>query len=198
MATRRKADADPAARSLEEARALLADFGALDAELVALEEAHAAQLARLKAAHEEAAGALKARLRTIFLRLKPWWAVAGAEVASGRKSAEIAGCRIGERTTPPKLHVPHGETDLIQSLELLGFAWALRVKKELDKPALIKALARSGEDGPDGEDARVLAGLGLEVRQREEFFIERIVPAAQVETVAGEPAPIAGLNGGAA
>lgn len=191
---RRKADKLPAAQSTEEAIALLARFAEVDALMaadnVAAEEAIAA-IRAVRDAHQEP---LKAELKALFNQLKPWWAVAGEQLTEGkRKSVELGGCQIGHRTSTPALKLEGlTEAEAVEHLEALGFeAWAIRTKKELDKPALIAALRKLGATGPDGElsadgvDAHVLDGLGLKVSQKEEFFIARIPPVEPpVETVA--------------
>jgi phage host-nuclease inhibitor protein Gam len=62
-----------------------------------------------------------------------------------RKSISLAGCNIGERTTPPALK-PKGITQegLVEKLLDLGLKTYLRITHKLDKPAAIKALAEDG------------------------------------------------------
>ena len=191
---RRKADKLPAAQSTEEAIELLARYAEVDAILerskVSLEE----QIATLRAQRDRFDEGYKLELKVLFNQLKPWWAVAGEQLTEGkRKSIELGGCQIGHRTSTPALKLEGlTEAEAIEHLETLGFeAWAIRTKKELDKPALIAALRKLGATDPDGVpnadaiDAEVLAGLGLKVSQKEEFFIARIPPVEPaVETVA--------------
>lgn len=191
---RRKADKLPAAQSTEEAIELLARYAEVDAILerskVSLEE----QIATLRAQRDRFDEAYKLELKVLFNQLKPWWAVAGEQLTDGkRKSIELGGCQIGHRTSTPALKLEGlTEAEAIEHLETLGFeAWAIRTRKELDKPALIAALRRLGATDRDGApnadaiDADVLSGLGLKVSQKEEFFIARIPPVEPaVETVA--------------
>ncbi|MFN3371020.1 MAG: host-nuclease inhibitor Gam family protein [Sphingomonadaceae bacterium] len=183
---RRKAEKQAAAQTTEEAIAMLSRFADLD---LALEQAAAEAerlIAQVRADRDARAEPLKAEMKALFNQLKPWWAVSHEALTDGRrKSIELGGCQIGHRTTTPRLDTGRllTEAELIDSLEMLGFeAWAIRVRKELDKPALIAALRRAEDVRPDGSptleaaDAIALQGLGLSVQQREEFFIARIPP----------------------
>lgn len=191
---RRKADKLPAAQSTEEAIALLARYAEVDAILERSKSSLEEQIAALRAQRDRFDEAYKAQLKAIFNQLKPWWAVAHQELTEGkRKSIELGGCQIGHRTTTPALKLEGiTEAEAIEDLELLGFeAWAIRTKKELDKPALIAALRKLAagkapeEMNADERDAYVLDGLGLKVSQKEEFFIARIPPVEPaVEAVA--------------
>ncbi|MFN7400332.1 MAG: host-nuclease inhibitor Gam family protein [Sandaracinobacter sp.] len=193
-AKRRKADKLPAAQSTEEAIALLARFAEVDAILERSKNSLEEQIAALRAQRDRFDEAYKVQLKAIFNQLKPWWAVAGQDLTEGkRKSIELGGCQIGHRTSTPALKLEGiTEAQVLEDLETLGFeGWAIRTKKELDKPALIAALRKLGATGPQGVptadaiDAEVLAGLGLKVSQKEEFFIARIPPVEPaVETVA--------------
>jgi phage host-nuclease inhibitor protein Gam len=193
-AKRRKADKLPAAQSTEEAIALLARFAEVDAILERSKNSLEEQIAALRAQRDRFDEAYKAQLKAIFNQLKPWWAVAHQELTEGkRKSVELGGCLIGHRTSTPALKLEGiTEAEAIEDLELLGFEpWAIRTKKELDKPALIAALRKLAagkepeEMNGDERDAYVLDGLGLKVSQKEEFFIARIPPVEPaVEAVA--------------
>lgn len=198
---RRKADKLPAAQSTEEAIALLARFAEVDVGIERINADAERLIADLRAGRDLQLEPLKAELKALFNQLKPWWAVAGEQLTEGkRKSVELGGCQIGHRTSTPKLTLEGlTEAEAIENLEILGFeAWAIRTKKELDKPALIAALrkmpAKSLDEMDDAEldalnadqqDAALLDSLGLKVSQKEEFFIARIPPLEPaVETVA--------------
>jgi phage host-nuclease inhibitor protein Gam len=193
---RRKAAASTAPATLDEALLLLARYAQLDAQVEELQLQAEQTIAIARATCDRLQAPLKAELKELFNRLKPWWAVAKDELTGGkRKSIELAGCQIGHRTSTPRLSLKGAEHEVIEDLEFLGFGWALRVKEELDKPAIIAALAKLGEDSPDGHDARVLAGMGFTVSQTETFFIARVRPQEPpVETVSDAPlAPVEGL-----
>lgn len=81
---------------------------------------------------------LEAELRQVFAALKTWWAVAGAEIAGKRRSAELAGVEIGIRRSPAALKLPKGLTmkALIQAMLGKGLIGWLRIKYELDRPGI--------------------------------------------------------------
>lgn len=106
-----------------------------------------------------------------FLSLKAWWEVAGREVWKDRRSADVAGAKIGIRLAPPKVKLPRGlkAQDVVDWLRSIRWARAkefLRVKVEFDKQALIKA------HGADEAVRRVFSRKGIGVAQEDEFFID--------------------------
>lgn len=191
---RRKADKLPAAQSTEEAIELLTHYAHADWNVEQLKADCERRIAEIRAEYDGLAQPAKERIKRIFNQLKPWWAVAHQELTEGkRKSIELGGCQIGHRTSTPALKLAGlTEAEAIEHLEILGFdGWAIRTKKELDKPALIAALRKlvagkqPEEMNADEQDAFVLDSLGLKVSQKEEFFIARIPPVEPaVETVA--------------
>lgn len=198
MPRRMKSPATPAITSLDELVLRVGRFGALSAEI----EGHVAraneQIAAIKANLETATAPMAAEMKAILKAAKPWWAANADQLTDGkRKSVELAGCLVGERLSKPALAYPKPEYHAVNLIE--GRAWAalLRVKKELDKPAILKALAYQ-EPGTDdgGLDALIdeleaveirdtLRALGFGVDQKEEFFIARLAElCAQTEAVA--------------
>lgn len=192
MPTRRKAVAQEAPQTIEEATALLARYSGFlaDVETVRLEADKA--IAQIEAARDALAAPIEQEAKSIFLQLRAWWGVAGGMLTEGKaKSTELAGCKIGERTTPPslatgKLKIPEAVQVLfreavaaLDDLEMTKRLRALiRTKHELDKPAILKELT-TDDLGPH------LEGLGFKARQKEEFFIDRPPPKAPaVEEVA--------------
>lgn len=119
---------------------------------------------------------LEEEAKALFLQLRTWWAVAANELTDGkRKSVELAGAQIGERTTPPALKLPTGMTadDAVAIVKALGLDYtadALRIKATLDKAVLVKLLLTS----PHAAPAEQLAERGFTVVQRDEFFIVRV------------------------
>jgi hypothetical protein len=96
------------------------------------------------------------------------------QIEGKRKSIELAGAIIGERTNTPSLKLPKGvkQEDFIEKIRAALEANAepfIRTKLELDKQAIIKTL-RKGEDDPMAER---LAALGAGVSQADQFFIDR-------------------------
>ena len=131
---------------------------------------------------------------------RAWWAVAGPVLTEGRrKSIELAGLVIGERTTPPALKLPKGakaEEIVADLLEWLGGDYCVTTSK-LDKPAIIKALRISIDIMDPVEDAvflhevRILRDqLGLTVAQKDEFFVDVPKKPADPVTVPETPEPV--------
>jgi phage host-nuclease inhibitor protein Gam len=196
MAKRMKSTAFPAITSLDELVARVGRFGALSAEI----ETHIAraneQIAAIKASLAAATEPMAAEMKAIHAAAKPWWAANGEQLTDGKKkSVELAGCLIGERLSKPALAHPKPEDVAIELIK--GHQWPglLRVKEELDKPAIMKALAfatdnettfESLEAAAEGVDVRdTLLALGFSISQKEEFFIARQAdPAQPTETVA--------------
>lgn len=195
MTKRRKAAALPAATSMEEAVKLLGRFAVLDAEVEARKARVDAAIASLRSQAAELDAPAEAEMKAIFLALKPWWAVSADEVTGGkRKSAELAGCLIGHRMTNPKLVYPTPEAVAIEKLHALGYQDLLRVKTELDKQAIIRALLADANAGDAEHQYEVVTGqaqlllAGFDVSQKEEFFIDRLPPKASAVEVIADPA----------
>jgi phage host-nuclease inhibitor protein Gam len=186
-AKRRRAEKLPACQTINEATTLLARFAVLDTELAARRARVDAAIAQLRAEAAVLDAPAEAEIKQIFLQLKPWWAVAGEEITGGkRKSAELAGCLIGHRIGNPTLVFPKPEELAVEAIEGLNIDGLVRVKKELDKQALIKALT-APEDRLDANDRQIITELrqvGFDVKQTESFFIDRIPPKDEaVETI---------------
>lgn len=184
MAKRMKTPAAPAITSLAELTARVGRFAILSAEIERLEAEAKEAIAAIKASLAERQLPLATEMKSILAAAKPWWAANSDQLTEGkRKSVELAGCLIGERLSKPALAFPKPEEHAINLIE--GQAWPalLRVEKELDKPAIMKALAfvppssasEAEIDGiVDAMDLRdTLQRFGFSISQREEFFIAR-------------------------
>lgn len=181
---RRKAPKQDAPQTLEQAIALISEYRDLTDKVEELELAKGSAIARIEAEYDLFAKQLEIRSIEIFRQLRAWWAVAAPEMTEGkRKSISLAGCNIGERTTPPALKLK-GITHegLVEKLLDLGLKSYLRITHKLDKPAAIKAL--KAED-PCG---KLLAEMGASVKQAEEFFIDWPKPAATETVPEADPA----------
>lgn len=193
---RRKSERLPACQSSAQAVQLLAEYAALQAIVEARRLAAEQAIAGIRADVDAANNEPLARCKAIYALLQPWWSVACDELTEGRrKSIELGGCQIGHRTTPPKLDYPRPEAVAIAALRDLGAADLLRVKAELDKPAILRALAPP-DDAPliDLALLSALTGAGFKAVQKDEFFIAPIPPVeAAVEVV---PTPTAACAAG--
>ena len=199
MAKRRKSEVLPAAQSREEAIALLTRYSELAGCIAMIDTRSADIVAKQKAWDDAEKAPLIAEQEAIFLRVKPWWAVAGASVVEGdRKTAELGGCLLGHRTGNPTLKHPTPVDKAVGLLVGKGWVGLLRVKYELDKPAIAAALrwldtpraeAEPNDENIDVAAARTwFASTGFRVVQSEDFFIDRLPPRGQATDTVADPA----------
>jgi hypothetical protein len=96
-------------------------------------------------------------------------APAAHSIAGGKKSTELGGCKIGLRTSRPKL--AHGFESDDKAIEALrGTRWAkrtTRVSYSLDRTGTLKLLQLGGKAAAD------VASLGFSIEQGERFFLGR-------------------------
>jgi phage host-nuclease inhibitor protein Gam len=197
--SRRKAPAQLAPQTLEQAIALLSEYRDIVDTIDELGEERDRAIARIKGGYDEFAVPLDQKAKELFRQLRAWWAVASPELTEGkRKSIELAGVMIGERTTPPALVLPKGssaEAIVDDLLKWLGGDYVITTHK-LDKQTIIKALRAAAFEADPREtdevqfahELRILREeLKLTVGQKEEFFIDRPAKTAAVDVVA-EPA----------
>lgn len=203
MPKRMKTPATPAITSLEELTARVGRFAALSAGI----ELHIAkaneEIAAIKASLDAATAPMTAEMKAIITAAKPWWAANSEQLTDGKKkSALLAGCHIGTRLSQPALAFPKPAEHAVNLIEGQGWKALLRVTVEMDKPAILKALAfvppeaaREAEiDGiVEALDLRDgLTAFGFSAVQKEEFFIARAAdttPATEtVETPAEQVA----------
>lgn len=201
MARRLKSTARPSITSLAQLVDRLGRFAALSADadtIVALAEE---KIAELKAQRDAALLPIAVEMKKIQQDAQPWWSANAEQLTDGKKkSVELAGCLIGERLSKPSLAYPKPEQHAIALIEGRQWNALLRVKKEMDKPAIMKALAfemPEVETDPLEEfDAlemrKLLEELGFSIAQKEEFFIARVADTAQpTEIVADEAQQVA-------
>lgn len=169
---RRKSDTMNTPQTTTEAAAMAATYldHLSDMEQLKLDADKA--IDEIRAARDEAMKPIEQRAKELFANLRAWFTVEKAELTEGkRKSIELAGAEIGERMTPPRLvHPALKAEDVIERLLDAGYDEMVRTKHSLDKPALIKMLR--------GDHAVFFQALGIDVAQREEFFIDRVEPEA--------------------
>lgn len=186
MAAKRiKSNAVAAVQSREEAIEKLRRFADLTSQIEARAERVKAAIAQMKAEADKLDAPLVAEMMAIHAAIQPWWAVAGGTVTTGdRKTAELGGCVLGHRIGNPTLKYPTPEPVAIRLLIEQGWKGLLRIKTELDKPAIVAALrwldapVRAGEANDEDIDVayarRWFAATGFRVAQKEEFFIDRL------------------------
>lgn len=168
---RRKQPALAVPASADEAVTLIESY--VSAERIALDVRLRTERAidALKGDRDAVLVAIEAEQKGRFASLKAWWEAGGSEIAMGRRSAELAGAVVGVRLTPPKVKFARGIGDKIVLIWLAGVRWTRakefrRMKFELDKPAIIKAV--QAED----RVRATFAKQGLTVVQADEFFID--------------------------
>ncbi len=169
--TRRKQEAAPAPADVAEATLMIGEFVAIERDKALARLAAEAAIDRIKAQRDNELRELEAQAAPIFAGLKAWWEAGGKdELAKGKRSAEIAGAKIGIRLTPPAVKPKRGVKlgDIVAWLGSLRWTRAkdfLRTKVELDRQAVIKAVQA------DAEIAEKFAAY-LTVEQADEFFID--------------------------
>lgn len=165
MTARRRAPALAAPSSIEEAKTMLARYALLSAQADGVKAEADRAVATAREIEAEQLAPLEVELRQIFAALKTWWAVAGAEIAGKRRSAELAGVEIGIRRSPPALKLPGKLTTkaLIQAMVQKGLIGWLRIKYELDRPGIVATIT--------GNPAHDLSKMGFEAVSKDEFFI---------------------------
>jgi phage host-nuclease inhibitor protein Gam len=182
---RRKGAAVDAVQSKEEAATLLGRYAELAGEIDGINAERAVRIALIDKDADERIARREEEQKALFARLKPWWAVAGGDVAPGKRSAELGSCQIGVRLSTPKLLFGTAADEAAAISTLQGLRWSrarefLRTKVTLDKPALLKELA-------GGADAAQLVKLGFAARQKEEFFIQPLAPKQSDDVVQEQP-----------
>lgn len=171
LMARRKKEAVHVPANRAEAEDMLRDYVKLERD--ALEERLVAERAidRIKADRDALLTDIEAERASLFEGLKAWWEAGGSvEVAGRKRSAELGNVTIGIRKTPPAVKFARKvkAKDVIAWLK--GLRWSrasefLRVKTELDKPAIIKAVNTDGV-------VREIFASRLTVEQVDEFFID--------------------------
>lgn len=196
-AGRRKSEVLPAVQSRAEAITALTRYAEIAGQIAARDARVTAAIAQLRAEADGLNAPLVAEQEAIFLAIKPWWAVAGATVTDGeRKTAELGGCLLGHRIGNPTLKYPTPEPNAVRLLVERGWKGLLRMKLELDKPAIVAALRwlsqpeqGAGDDDIDLAEARGwFATAGFKTVQKEEFFIDRLPPKGDAVDVVADPA----------
>lgn len=204
MARRMKTPAAPAITSLEELTARVGRWATVQAQIETLQAQAGEEITAIKTRLGEALAPLEAELKAILLAAKPWWQANSEQLTDGKKkSALLAGCQIGIRLSPPALAFPKPAEHAVNLIEGQGWKAMLRVTTELDKVAILKALAFVPPEAASGAEIDGIVealdlrdGLrrfGFDIAQKEEFFIARAAePAPPTETVETPAEQVAG------
>jgi phage host-nuclease inhibitor protein Gam len=169
--SRRKGTAAEAPATASEATLMIGEYVQVERDKALERLAAEAAIDRIKQQRDQRLAELEAEAKPLFAGLKAWWEAGGKdELAKGKRSAELAGAKIGIRLTPPAVKFRRGvkAADVIAWLRDLRWARAkdfLRTKIDLDRQAVIKAVSADEEIGD-----KFAAHLFIE--QTDEFFID--------------------------
>ncbi len=169
---RRKLPALPVPATDAEAMELLAHYVENERALRSVREISDEQIAAIEARRDKLIAEASPEQNRRFGALKAWWEAGGAErMAKKKRSADLAGAKIGIRLGNKSVRLPKGTkaeaiVDWLRGLRWMGASRFVRTKYALDKDAIIAAW-------PDEADTRkTFEGKGVTVAQGDEFFIE--------------------------
>lgn len=190
---RRKAAPQKAPTTLPEAITCLTRYLVIEHTIAQAGADADISIATIEATRDELIAPLQVELDDIFLQLRAWWAVAGNEMAKGKKSIDLAGAKIGQRMTPVKLKRPKGlktDADAVPLIEAIvndfpGAACLLRRTVKLEKKAIVKMLGSTAV-GPINQRVRE---AGFTTVQGDEFFIDRAAPKEPDPAIVDTAAP---------
>lgn len=168
---RRKASAAPAPTTSAEAAMMIGEYVQIERDKALERLAAEAAIDRIKQQRDQRLAELEAEAKPLFAGLKAWWEAAGKdELAKGKRSAELAGAKIGIRLTPPAVKLKRGVKigDVVMWLRTMSWGRALdflRIKIELDRQAVVKGVQSD-------EEVAARFAAHLTVQQTDEFFID--------------------------
>lgn len=155
-----KSDAVPTPGNQEEAEDMIAQIGALQRQVIAIETAMNDELAAIKRGFEEEAQPLNAKIETLFLGVKAWAETNRTDICKGaRKTVSLTSGEISWRKTPKKVTLKKVD-DVIQALKSLKLDRFVRTKEEVDKEGILN-------------DVEAVQGVkGITISQKEEFIVK--------------------------
>lgn len=169
---RRKLPALPVPATDAEAMELLIRYVANERALRALREISDEQIAAIEARRDKLITEAAPEQTQRFGALKAWWEAGGAErMAKKKRSADLAGAKIGIRLGNKSVRLPKGTkaeaiVDWLRELRWMGASRFVRTKYSLDKDAIIAAWPK------EADTRKTFGGKGVTVAQDDEFFIE--------------------------
>lgn len=174
--SRRKQPALPVPTTDEAAIAMIGEYIDVERSIRAAAELAAAKVEAAKGEFDTFLAGVAPDQKDRFAAIKSWWEAGAAQRWAGKKrSADVAGAKIGTRMSTASVRMPKGiKIDAIVEW-LRGHSWTgasrfVRAKYELNKDALIAAW-------PDEADTRKLfEDKGVKVSQADQFFID-VTPA---------------------
>lgn len=154
----------------EELESVFGEYAAAVIETAALKAELEESIRKVRAGYEAAFARLGETAAALLADVEAW-AAGHPEEFKDRKSLELLHGTIGFRTGTPRVAIPRGadEEELAATLAESGLDCYVRVRRELDKPRILAAVADTA--AADDSDA-VLAAYGIRVRQSERFYAE--------------------------
>ncbi|HOX30883.1 MAG TPA: host-nuclease inhibitor Gam family protein [Spirochaetales bacterium] len=144
-------------QSLEDADRLLKEMCALETKIERIDSEGDKQIAEIKAKTAEQGKALRERVKELSASLKAYSDYNKSELFKDRKSIDRSFGSFGYRKNPPSITTAK---DTVELLEKLGMSQYVRVKREVDKEALM------------GLDDETLATVNAVRKAKEEFFVQ--------------------------
>lgn len=154
----------------EDLESVFGEYAAVAIETAALKAELEESIRKTRAGYEAAFARLDEQAAALLADVEAW-AAGHPEEFKEKKSLELLHGVIGFRTSTPRVAIPRGtdEDELAATLAESGLDCYVRLRRELDKPAILAAVA---DTAPANEAEAVLAAYGIRVRQSERFFAE--------------------------
>lgn len=179
--TRLKAAAQAyASQTKDDVAADIRAIGDLQRDLVREQAAMNDDIAAITARHQPRIDALKEQIGTLQAGVQTWCEAHRDELTDGGKvkTANFITGNVQWRNDPPSVTV-RNQDKVLETLAALGISQYIRVKKEINKEAILAdRAAAEGKESPEREAAaqrlKLLAGLTLTIKAGVEQFV--IVP----------------------
>ncbi len=166
----------PVPETLADATAMLKRYSRIAGQLAGVEALRTQMIGQANAVADKAAGPLIGKLDAMKVALEPWWKKAGEDLAKGKKSVQLGGCKIGYRSSPARLAYgfDDDEAAIAALKKTLFYNQTTKFTVSLDRKATLKLL------GTEGKTAEVLKALGFKTDQAETFILERVEQDATI------------------
>ncbi|MFA7097761.1 MAG: host-nuclease inhibitor Gam family protein [Gammaproteobacteria bacterium] len=174
MATRKKTPRTTI-KTRDDLEGVFGEYATLVIELDRLTAQMELEIAAVRKKYEDRLAARKEPAEALFADLQAY-ATLNPDVFGDKRSIELLHGTLGFRTCPPRvLQVPGVKVEhTLAAIDArMGGQW-MRVRRDLDKAAVLASVAQAREAGPEAADrmAADLAAVGLRVEQDEVFFAE--------------------------
>lgn len=170
--SRRKQPALPVPTTDEGAIALVAAYIDVERSIRAAAERADAKIAGAKAELDTFIAGVAPEQKDRFAAIKSWWEAGAKDRWAGKKrSADVAGAKIGTRLSTASVKMPKGVkidaiVEWLRGLRWTGASRFIRTKYELNKDALIAAW------DDEADTRKVFEGKGVKVSQADQFSID--------------------------